>query len=86
MNILVYNLSVNIISKDLELLFSVYGEVSYITILRDKRTGRSRGRAFIEMPQEAQAEQAILALNNYVLDGQPITVQEIPYKAGEHNN
>jgi len=52
--------------------------------VRDRKSGRSKGSAFVEM--EAQAEQAILALNYIELDGQKITVQEIKYKAGEFNN
>ena len=86
MNILVTNLSANIISDDLSQLFSVYGEVSFVAVVRDKKSGRSKGSAFVEMPLEAQAEQAILALHYKELDGQKITVQEIKYKAGEFNN
>ena len=69
MNILVSNLSIDVISNDLHDLFSVYGEVSYIAIVRNKKSGRSMGTAFIEMPQEAQAVQAIMALNQKKLDG-----------------
>ena len=69
MNILVSNLSANIIISDLEQLFSVYGRVSYANIVRDKKSGRSKGTAFLEMPNEAEGEQAILALNHQVVDG-----------------
>ena len=86
MNILVSNLSTNVISDDLQQLFSLYGIVSFVAIVRDKRTGRSKGTAFVEMPQEAQAEQAIVALHLKELDGRIINVQEIKYKAGEFNN
>lgn len=86
MHILVGNLSVNVISDDLVELFSRYGEVSYSAIVRDSKNGRSKGRAFIEMPYEAQAEQAISALNGTALDGKEISVQKIEDKAGEFNN
>ena len=86
MNILVSNLSTNIISNDLQLLFSPYGQVSSIIIVRDKKSGRSLGTAFIEMPMEMQGMQAIKALNKQNLDGKKITVQEITYRAGEFNN
>jgi len=86
MNILVSNLSANIISNDLVELFSVYGEVSYAAVVRDKKSGRSKGNAFLEMPHENEGEQAILALNHLLLDGKEIEVQEIIYKAGEFNN
>ena len=86
MNILISNLTNNIISSDLVKLFSVYGNVSYAAVVRDRKTGRSKGNAFLEMPNEAQGEQAIMALNHTRLDGQEILVQEIQYKAGEFNN
>jgi len=86
MNILVSNLSANIIADDLITLFSVYGNVSFVAIVRDKKSGRSKGRAFLEMPHDAQGEQAILALNHSFLDGMEMLVQEIIYKPGEFKN
>jgi len=86
MHILVSNLSLNIINDDLIQLFSSYGEVSFSAVVRDQKNGRSKGRAFIEMPFEAQGEQAISALNGTALDGQEISVQKIEGKAGEFNN
>lgn len=86
MNILVCNLSVNVINNDLLKLFSAYGDVGYLAIVRDPKSGRSKGTAFLDMPNGAQGEQAILALNHLVLDERKITVQEITYKAGEFNN
>ncbi len=86
MHILVSNLSKNVINDDLVQLFSAYGEVSFSAVVRDSKTGRSKGRAFIEMPYEAQAEQAISALNGTALDGKEMTVQKIEDKAGEFRN
>lgn len=86
MHILVSNLSLNIIDDDLQKLFSLFGEVSYSAVVRDRKTGRSKGRAFVEMPFEAQAQQAIAALNGTEWDGTEITVQKIESKAGEFNN
>ena len=86
MHILVSNLSLNVIADDLIKLFSTYGEVSFSAIVREKKTGRSKGRAFIEMPYDAQGEQAIAALNRSKLDDAVIAVQKIESKAGEFNN
>lgn len=86
MNILVSNLSENINNNDLVSLFSAFGDVSYAAIVREKKSGRSKGTAFLEMPFKAQAEQAITALHLSFLDGKRILVQEIVYKAGEFNN
>lgn len=86
MNILISNLSVNINNDDLITLFSAFGKVSYAAVVREKKTGRSKGNAFLEMPYEAEGEQAVNALNRTLLDGKEIMVQEILYKAGEFNN
>lgn len=86
MHILVSNLSKNIINDDLLKLFSAFGEVSFSAVVRDKKNGRSKGRAFIEMPYEAQGEQAISALHGKSIDGKEISVQKIEGKAGEFNN
>lgn len=86
MNLRVTNLSLNIVEGDLKKLFSVYGEVGFVIIVRDKINGRSRGNAFVEMPVQAQAEQAIFALHQSEIDGKKISVEEIEYKAGEFNN
>ena len=86
MHIHIANLSQNIIESDLGKLFSAYGKVSFIVIIRDRKNDRSKGYAFLEMPLRVQGEQAIMALNNMELDGQHIIVREIEYKAGEFNN
>ena len=86
MHILVSNLSLNVIADDLTKLFSVYGEVSFSAIVREKKSGRSKGRAFIEMPYDAQAEQAIAALHRTKLDNVEIAVQKLESKLGEFNN
>ena len=86
MNLRVTNLSLHVVENDLQKMFSVYGEVEFVMIERDKKTGRSRGNAYVEMPVQAQAVQAIRALDKSEVDGQTISVYEIEYKAGEFNN
>lgn len=86
MDIIVFNLSPNVINSDLLKLFAVYGQVSYVAIVRDPENGRSKGTAFLHMPHEAQGKQAVLALHHSALDGRRLTVQEVAYKAGEFNN
>jgi RNA recognition motif-containing protein len=86
MNLYVSNLSLSIIESDLNKLFSAYGEVAFVVIVRDKKNGRSKGSAFVEMPLQTQGEQAIRALNNMEIDSQKISVHEIEYRPGEFNN
>jgi RNA recognition motif-containing protein len=86
MNIHVSGLSEQISEDDLRTLFSVYGIVSFIVMVRDQNNGRSRGQAFVEMPNQSQGEQAVMALNKMVMDNRAIAVKAIEYKAGEFNN
>lgn len=57
-------------------LFSQYGEVATATVLRDRMTGRSRGFGFVEMTNDAEADEAIKQLNGADLDGRKIVVNE----------
>jgi RNA recognition motif-containing protein len=86
MNIYITNLSLNVIDRDLDKLFSAYGTVGFAVIVRDKNNGRSRGIAFVEMPVRTQAEQAIKALHHMEIDGQEILVREMECRQGEFKN
>lgn len=44
--------------------------------MTDRDTGRSRGFAFVEMTNEAEADKAIAALNGSNLGGRPLNVNE----------
>jgi cold-inducible RNA-binding protein len=57
------NLSYTTSEDDLRTLFSQAGNVSTVTLIKDRDTGRSKGFAFIEMTTQAEAEQAIKLLN-----------------------
>jgi RNA recognition motif-containing protein len=86
MNIHVSNLSLNVIDADLRRLFAAYGAVGSALIMRDKLNGRSKGIALIEMEVEAQGRQAVLCLNQTLLDGRPIAVSEIRYNVSDYKN
>jgi cold-inducible RNA-binding protein len=55
-------------------LFSQYGELSAVTLIVDKMTGRSKGFAFVEFTDEAAAAQAVEAVNGFELDGRALVV------------
>lgn len=57
-------------------LFEPYGKVDRVNLVTDRDTGRSRGFAFVEMPDAAQADQAIAALNGTDLDGRALNINE----------
>jgi len=56
--------------------FGQYGEVTDVHIVLDRDTGRSRGFAFVEMPDDGAAQTAIENMNGQDLEGRPLTVNE----------
>jgi cold-inducible RNA-binding protein len=75
-NIYVGNLSYNASEADIREAFEQYGEVSVVNIIMDRETGRSRGFAFVEMPDGRAAKEAIDNLNLAEIAGRKVTVNE----------
>ena len=55
-------------------LFESHGTVESAKVITDRYTARSRGFGFVEMSTQAEAEQAIQALNGTELEGRSLTV------------
>ncbi len=81
MNIYVGNLSPQVKEEDLQALFSEFGKVDSVKIIKDIFTSESRGFGFIEMKDNDGARKAIDTLNTYDLKGKKITVNEARPKA-----
>jgi len=62
--------------RELEELFSAHGTVESARIVTDRMTGRSRGFGFVEMSNEAEANEAIERLNGTQYEGRSLTVNE----------
>jgi len=77
-NIYVGNLSFRTTESELSNAFSQYGEVSKVSIVMDRETGRSRGFGFVEMVNDEDANQAIELLNEISLgkNGKPLVVKQ----------
>jgi len=75
-NIYVGNLPYKIADTDLSELFGAYGEVSSVSLVKDKMTGQSKGFGFVEMPDAAAASAAIQGLNEKPVQGRNIKVNE----------
>jgi len=80
-NIFVGNLDFGATEESLRALFEQYGTLEKVEIIRDRDTGRSRGFAFVEMPDSEAADRAITALNGTNLSGRAINVNEARPKA-----
>ena len=75
-NIFVGNLDFGITEEAIRSLFENYGTVERVSLMTDRDTGRSRGFAFVEMTDSAEAERAIAALNGTNVSGRTINVNE----------
>ena len=76
MNIYVSNLAYTTTEDELSHLFESYGTVESVRIITDRATGRSRGFAFVEMPDAIEGNAAMANLNGTVLGGRTLTVTE----------
>lgn len=70
------NLSYGSTQEQIRTLFEEAGEVSEVSIITDRETGRSKGFGFVEMATEEGAQEAIKRFNGYSLDARPLTVNE----------
>ena len=76
MKLYVGNLSFRTEEQELEALFASVGQVSSVSLVRDRATGQSRGFAFVEMADASQGAAAVTALNQREFGGRRLTVNE----------
>lgn len=79
MQIHVFNLHFSLIEADIQRLFSRFGEVDAVRLVRDKLNNRSLGRAYVDMPVQSQAVQTIVSLNGNDVKGKKLSVTEVGY-------
>jgi len=75
-NLYVGNLPHSTTESELRTAFEAHGPVEKISIVTDRDTGRSRGFAFVEMTNAAEADKAIAALNGTDFGGRTLTINE----------
>jgi RNA recognition motif-containing protein len=80
-SLFVGNVSFQTSESDLTSLFQPFGEITRVQIMTDRDTGRSRGFAFVEMTNDADAAKAIGALNGKEVDGRALNVNEAKPRA-----
>ncbi len=76
MNIYVGNLAYDATEDDIRGAFEEFGAVKSVNMIVDRETGRSRGFAFVEMPNAEEAKEAIEKLNLQRIGSRAITVNE----------
>ncbi len=80
MNMYIGNLAFGVTEEELKELFSAYGEVASVSLVKDRFSGQSKGFGFIEMPNNSEADTAIKALNKSMLKGRDIKVNQAEQK------
>jgi RNA recognition motif-containing protein len=86
MNIYVGNINFKMSEEALRDVFEHYGEVSSVKIIKDKMSGRSKGFAFIEMENEAEANEAINSVNGTEHMGKVLVVNVARPKTANTQN
>jgi len=84
MDIRISNISRNILDADIRKMFSPFGVINSAEVERDKLNGRSRCNAYVNMPVDAEAKQAIASLNLTLMDGKKISVAEFRLPIGRY--
>ena len=76
LNIYVGNIAATTTEHTLRALFEPYGQVLSVRVVTDCDSGGPRGFAFVEMNNEAEAQQAISKLSGTILDERQLTINE----------
>ena len=76
MELFISNLPFAAKDADLQPLCEAYGTVNRVHVVTDRATGRSKGFAFVEMPDRAQGEAAIAAIEGMEFMGRTIKARE----------
>jgi RNA recognition motif-containing protein len=80
-SLFVGNMSFQTTESDLTELFKPFGQVTRVHIAMDRETGRARGFAFVEMPNDDEAAKAIAGLDGKEVGGRNLKVNEARPKA-----
>jgi len=75
-SLFVGNMSFQTTEGDLNALFKPFGQVTRVHLAVDRETGRARGFAFVEMPNDEEAVKAIAALDGKSVAGRSLKVNE----------
>jgi RNA recognition motif-containing protein len=76
MKIFVAGLPYDLDDAELEEIFEKFGTVTSAKVAIDKETGKSKGFAFLEMPNSIEAKDAIESMNDISLGKKPLVVKE----------
>ena len=76
MKLLIRNLARTTTEEELRALFEAYGKVQSCSLVLDKKSDRSKGFGFVEMPSPGESKAAMKNLNGKDVDGNSIRVKK----------
>ncbi len=76
MNIYIGNLNYRVRENELQQRLEEYGAVDSVKVIKDRETGRSKGYAFAEMPNDEEAQKAISEMHEKEFEGRQMVVKE----------
>lgn len=76
MNIYVGNIPRETNESEVRTAFEQFGEVSNVSLIKDKFTNVLKGFGFVDMPKSDEAENAIKGLDGQMFSGRPLTVNQ----------
>ena len=82
MKLFVAGLPYDLYDEELVEIFEKFGTIASAKVAIDKETGKSRGFAFVDMPNEEEAREAIEHLNDISLGKKPLVVKEADDRGG----
>ena len=74
MNIYIGNLSYDVTEEELRQEFMAFGQVTSLSIMKDKYSGQPKGFGFVEMPVLSEGQAAIAGLNGKKIKDRALTV------------
>ncbi|KAF6137856.1 hypothetical protein GIB67_040564 [Kingdonia uniflora] len=84
--IFISRLSFYTTDEELNRLFSPFGQIKQVSLVRDPRTQRPKGFAFVTFAMESEAQKALEAMNGRIIGGRLIFVEIAKPKPGEEDN
>ena len=82
MKLFVAGLPYDLFDEELEEIFEKFGTIASAKVAMDKETGKSKGFAFVDMPNDEEAREAIELLNDISLGKKPLVVKQADERPG----
>jgi|SRR5687767_4327994 len=82
MKLFVAGLPYDLYDEELVEIFEKFGTIASAKVAIDKETGKSRGFAFVDMPNDEEAREAMEHLNDISLGKKPLVIKEADDRSG----